>query len=261
MTAVRLGLAVVRAGLERVPVQTKQEVGVLPGLTKEEGVVGGEASTSLQHRVGQVVQGAGQWLAGVGQAGTGLGSSIKSSLLQAVTPAKTTAAAKPGITYSEVVTGLDPGYAALGLLTTGALGTVLYSYTSGNSPASLAQGALDTIARNDIVQMASNAIGSAIGDTEDVVDDDYGNFNYDNVGYSDYYPDYYDYDYPDTFLGPKHDQINSNHYQTQTPGPDTSNGLPDNNVQFYEPKPMTHSEKSDDDQWRNVDRSSRPHFF
>ena len=35
-----------------------------------------------------------------------------------------------GVTYSEVTTGVNPTYAALGVLTTGALGSVLYSYGS-----------------------------------------------------------------------------------------------------------------------------------
>ena len=55
-----------------------------------------------------------------------------------------------------------------GLLTAGALGSVAYSYVAADpslasSAVSLAQGAVDSIARNDIVQMASNALGSVAG--------------------------------------------------------------------------------------------------
>merc|ERR1712079_995012 len=76
--------------------------------------------------------------------------------------------------YSEVVTGVDPSIAALGVLTTGALASVAYSYVASDSDiassaSDLALGAVDAIARNDIVQQianndlikkASNAIGS-----------------------------------------------------------------------------------------------------
>ena len=52
----------------------------------------------------------------------------------------------------------DPTYAALGLLTTGALGTVLYSYVAADSDlassaTALAKGAVDAIRRNDIVSI------------------------------------------------------------------------------------------------------------
>jgi len=118
----------------------------------------------------------------------------------------------PGQTYSEVVTGVDPTYAALGVLTTGALASVAYSYVASDqdiasSATSLAMGAVDAIARNDLVeniagsklvQTASNALGGLTGNPpltdreyyEADYKDYYNYINYDNIGYSDY-----DYDY------------------------------------------------------------------
>ena len=63
--------------------------------------------------------------------------------------------------YSEVVTGVDPTYAALGVLTTGALASVAYSYVASDkdiasSATSLALGAVDAIARNDLVENIKN---------------------------------------------------------------------------------------------------------
>ena len=115
--------------------------------------------------------------------------------------------ALPGQTYSEVVTGLDPAYAALGVLGTGALASVAYSYVASDadvasSAANLALGAVDAIARNDVVQnianndivrKASGVIGSITGNTEnipDITEPGYYYYDYDNIGYSDY-----DYDY------------------------------------------------------------------
>ena len=107
----------------------------------------------------------------------------------------TTNTAKPGVTYSEVTSGPDPTYAALGLLTTGALGTVLYSYVTSDtdlasSATALAKGAVDAIKRNDIVQVATNAIAKVTGDKY-TSEPDHGNLDYNyydqnSVGYSDY---------------------------------------------------------------------------
>ena len=63
--------------------------------------------------------------------------------------------------YSEVVTGVDPTYAALGVLTTGALASVAYSYVASDadiasSATSLALGAVDAISRNDLVENIKN---------------------------------------------------------------------------------------------------------
>ena len=78
----------------------------------------------------------------------------------------------PGQSYSEVVTGVDPTYAALGVLTTGALASVAYSYVASDSDIAssatdLALGAVDAIARNDIVQnIANNDIVEKIKNNE-----------------------------------------------------------------------------------------------
>ena len=126
---------------------------------------------------------------------------------------------RPGQTYSEVVTGVDPTYTALGVLTTGALASVAYSYVASDSDIAssatdIAMGAVDAIARNDIVQnianndlikKASNAIGSLTGSSsEDGISDDmrdpsYYYYDYDKLGYSDY--DYYNQNYQ--LLDPK----------------------------------------------------------
>ena len=146
-------------------------------------------------------------------------SSAAVEVLKFVTPGATGAvqtpsssSVLPGQSYSEVVTGVDPTYAALGVLTTGALASVAYSYVASDkdiasSATSLALGAVDAIARNDLVeniassklvQTASQALGGLSGaapltDREYEADyRDYYNYNmnYDNIGYSDY-----DYDY------------------------------------------------------------------
>ena len=130
-------------------------------------------------------------------------------VLKFVNPSSASAGASDG--YSEVVTGVDPTYAALGVLTTGALASVAYSYVASDqdiasSATSLALGAVDAIARNDLVeniassklvQTASHALGGLTGnppltDREYEADykDYYNYINYDNIGYSDY-----DYDY------------------------------------------------------------------
>jgi len=164
----------------------------------------------------------------------------------------------PGVTFSEVATGVDPTYAALGLLTTGALGTVLYSYVAADSDlassaTALAKGAVDAIKRNDIVQVATNAIASVTGN-KFYNQKDPGNVNYnyydqenayDNVGYSDYgygYPPpiYAESDYSSSDPYLEHDQGLYKDYDThQTrnePALDQKypHSIPDN-IQFYEP--------------------------
>ena len=115
---------------------------------------------------------------------------------------------RPGQSYSEVVTGVDPTYAALGVLTTGALASVAYSYVASDSDIAssatdLALGAVNAIARNDIVQniantdivkKATNAIGSLTGmdpneETYNISEREptsYYYYDYDKFGYSDY---------------------------------------------------------------------------
>ena len=79
---------------------------------------------------------------------------------------------RPGQSYSEVVTGVDPTYTALGVLTTGALASVAFSYVASDSDIAssatdLALGAVDAIARNDLVQnIANNDIVERITNNE-----------------------------------------------------------------------------------------------
>ena len=94
-------------------------------------------------------------------------------VLKFVNPGSSTGAADGATqSYSEVVTGVDPAYAALGVLTTGALGSVAYSYLASDSDiassaTNLALGAVDAIARNDVVQnIANNDIMQKITDNE-----------------------------------------------------------------------------------------------
>ena len=99
------------------------------------------------------------------------------------------------VTGDDSASTVDPTYAALGLLTTGALGTVLYSYVTSDtdlasSATALAKGAVDAIKRNDIVQVATNAIAKVTGDKY-TSEPDHGNLDYNyydqnSVGYSDY---------------------------------------------------------------------------
>ena len=58
------------------------------------------------------------------------------------------------VTYSEVKTGIDPTYAALGVLTTGAL---LYTSGIASSATALARGAVDAVKKNNFVSAATNA--------------------------------------------------------------------------------------------------------
>ena len=93
------------------------------------------------------------------------------------------------VSYSEVKTGLDPTYAALGVLTTGALGTALYSLAASSGIASsataLAKGAVDAVKRNDLVSAATNAFSDAVGDDFiEKIDLDYTNYDYHDISYN-----------------------------------------------------------------------------
>ena len=86
-------------------------------------------------------------------------------VLKFVNPAQEIAGQSGGSqSYSEVVTGVDPAYAALGVLTTGAIASVAYSAVTSDSDlassaTNLALGAVDAIARNDVVKnIADNDI-------------------------------------------------------------------------------------------------------
>ena len=155
--------------------------------------------------------------AGIISAVSSLPSSLTNAAVQVLKfvgdpPSSATASASasgtPGQSYSEVVTGVDPTYAALGVLTTGALASVAYSYVASDpdiasSATDLALGAVDAIARNDIVQniantdivkKATNAIGSLTGmdpneETYNISEREptsYYYYDYDKFGYSDY---------------------------------------------------------------------------
>ena len=149
----------------------------------------------------------------------------------------------PGQSYSEVVTGVDPTYAALGVLTTGALASVAYSYVASDSDIAssatdLALGAVDAIARNDIVQnianndivkKASTALGSLTGlSSEEKIysEPSYYYYDYDRVGYSDYdYVQDYQYLQPKERFSKK-DPLYSSEVRDES--------LPDN-IEWYEP--------------------------
>ena len=130
--------------------------------------------------------------------------------------------AAEGVTEESSANG-DPVFAALGLLTTGAVGTVIYSYLMANnnfasSASALAKGAVDAIKRNDIVQAATNAFASVTGSKfDDQIDSGILNYDYyeTSVGYSDY-----GYGYP-----PPVNALNRKKYP---------HSIPDN-IQFYEP--------------------------
>ena len=135
-------------------------------------------------------------------------AAIPAQIIRFISPPSNSATGttKPGVTYSEVTSGPDISFNALGFLTTGALGTVLYSYVTSDtdlasSATALAKGAVDAIKRNDIVQVATNAIARVTGDRF-TSDPDHGNLDYNyydqnSVGYSDYgygyHPPEYDY--------------------------------------------------------------------
>ena len=105
------------------------------------------------------------------------------------------------VTYSEVKTGLDPTYAALGVLTTGALGSMLYSSGIASSATALARGAVEAVKRNDLVSAATNAFTSVVGDDlAEKIDQDYTSYDYyEYDGHSSYYGhtgSYYDAAHP-----------------------------------------------------------------
>ena len=95
------------------------------------------------------------------------------------------------VTYSSL-TSVNPTNVALGVLATGALGSVVYSaLTSGNlatSAASLATGAVSAIRRNDLVVAASDMLG--IDDNNNVLEQDPGQVTWVYDYYSDYDADY-----------------------------------------------------------------------
>ena len=165
-----------------------------------------------------------------------------SSLVKFISPPASKDAAssdKPGLTYSQVTSGPDPAYAALGLLTTGALGTVLYTYVASDenlasSATALAKGAVDAIKRNDIVQAATGALSSVAGSVFDEQSDP-GKLNYDIV-YNNEYNDYaYEYSNRENGETDNHEYSNSyGDYRDYSEG--VAHSIPENTDWF---DPMT----------------------
>ena len=60
----------------------------------------------------------------------------------------------------QVATGIDPGYAALGVLTTGALGTVLYSYVASDSDLATSATSMASGVLSDLMS-ATSRVGNA----------------------------------------------------------------------------------------------------
>ena len=174
-------------------------------------------------------------------------SSAASSLvkfLSSPSSSDTSDSSKPGVTYSQVTSGPDPAYAALGLLTTGAIGTVIYSYVASHdnlasSATAFAKGAVDAIKRNDLVQAATSALSSVAGNKFDH-QQDHGNLNYgsDYIGYSEYeylYPDREDGgDFSYSYEDPYRDYREfSDPYNIPENPPWSANGVQDtSNVQY-----------------------------
>jgi len=215
-----------------------------------------------------------------GDAGGGILSTVASlpqsvggaafQLLKFITPPSAQTAStfnKPGVTYSEVTTGVDPTYTALGLLGTGALGSVLYSYIASDSDlassaTALAKGAVDAIKRNDFVDAAANAIASITGnkfeDQADPANLDYNYYDHENTedynGYTDYgydyaEPSYTDQDYKNSFDYSYADPVSPTGFSDQDPysgypthqtenkptnGQNYAHNVPEK-IQFYEP--------------------------
>jgi len=165
-------------------------------------------------------------------------------------------------TYSESQSGLDPAHAALGVLATGAIGSVVYSYVAADSNlvtsvANLAMGAVEAVKRKGVASAAADAFASvtAIVDEEE---EDVGNLDY--KYYDDYiyapsgYSDYgYGYPSPDRYyqsqeeleggLVPdddprEHVQIPyDDHYDHfQIPDNDPAPQKVPDSIQFYEPE-------------------------
>jgi len=102
-----------------------------------------------------------------------------------------------GITYSQVTNGISLPYTALGLLTTGAVGTVAYSYILGDgdlatSASSLATGAVEALRRSDLVVAASERLARVTA--RPPWQEEYGDYNnyYDQAGFTQGYYDYSD---------------------------------------------------------------------
>ena len=115
-------------------------------------------------------------------------------------------------TYSEVSTGINPAHAAIGVLATGALGSVIYSYVATNpdiatSATNLAMGAIEGVKRRGIVSAAADTFAAmSVGSDYNVKNNNIGtkNYYYDDLiyadtGYNDYGYGYPSYDNDDTY--------------------------------------------------------------
>ena len=125
----------------------------------------GSSQPAIDNKLG-VAAGASEPDGSVLSAVSSLPASLSNAAVQvlkfvAQPPPTASTSGTPGQSYSEVVTGVDPTYTALGVLTTGALASVAFSYVASDSDIAssatdLALGAVDAIARNDIVQNIAN---------------------------------------------------------------------------------------------------------
>jgi len=150
------------------------------------------------------------------------------NLLRFVVPPTSPQVHRPGVTYSQVTTGIDPKFATLGLLGTGALGSVVYSYVAAeNDFSALALGAVDKLKKIDVVQAATSAISMVTGNSsneEEEKDDLDKHVYYSDDGYVNY--SYYNADYPDY----------SAIYESMSKHPNIPQG-----TQFYEPETKSNS--------------------
>ena len=141
-------------------------------------------------------------------------------------------------TYSEVSTGVNPAHAAIGVLATGAIGSVIYSYVAtdpdiATSATNLAMGAIEGVKRKGIVSAAADTLAAMSVDS-----DQYEKKK--NIGSQDYYYDdlvYAGNGYSDYGYGYPYDTYDA-YYQTQDE-PELPETLPykvPDSVEFYEPE-------------------------
>ena len=141
-------------------------------------------------------------------------------------------------TYSEVSTGVNPAHAAIGILATGAIGSVIYSYVAtdpdiATSATNLAMGAIEGVKRKGIVSAAADTFAAMSVDTDQYEKNE-------NIGSQDYYYDdlvYAGNGYSDYGYGYPYDTYDT-YYQTQDE-PELPETLPSkipDSVEFYEPE-------------------------
>ena len=154
-------------------------------------------------------------------------------------------------TYSEVSTGVNPAHAAIGVLATGALGSVIYSYVATNpdiatSATNLAMGAIEGVKRRGIVSAAADTFAAmSVGSDYNVKNNNIGtkNYYYDDLiyadtGYNDYGYGYPSYDNDDTYYQTR-DESEITDTISQQIADTISHKIPDtvsHSVEFYEPE-------------------------